>query len=267
MGCGSSENVSEVKIKGGTEVGSEVMDERRLSTVALTTDVDFGKGSLMDKGHSFCTGTIAGPRVVVTAAHCIQAFDPGSMRKKDKLTMPEVSDFVVFFGTKVSTDGTWIRAAEVIPHPDWNVGATLWPFSTVPANDIGVIILAEDIPAGYRPAPLADLNWDLRGQELIFAGFGITSSMSRDDTGTLRQAEVPLLSVEKGSQRIVSGKAFEGVCSGDSGGPAYVKKDGKLYFTGIASTGAMLFGRWCLGFRNAHIDARYYGQWITKVSQ
>jgi secreted trypsin-like serine protease len=263
--CGRSEQTSDIKIVGGTEVGEEVMDARRLSTVALTTDLKLGSGSPLDNGGSFCSGTIVGPRHIVTASHCLQAFDAGTLQKKDEYVLPEATDFIVAFGTHVSKDGHWVRAAEVIPHANWDVTATISIKPDKPGNDIGMVILSEDIPEGFQPAMIADTGKTVgQGEELIMAGYGITRSVKKNDTGILRQAEVPALEADNIGQRIVSGKWFEGVCSGDSGGPAYVKKDGQLYFTGIASTGAMLFGRWCIGIRNSHTDVRYYQDWINE---
>lgn len=83
VGCGTQPEtrVSQTKIVGGTAIEDGQNDQRRLSTVALTTDAARGGEPLMAAGKSFCTGTIIDRRTIVTAAHCTQKFDPETQQK------------------------------------------------------------------------------------------------------------------------------------------------------------------------------------------
>ena len=107
-----------------------------MSTVALTTDFtpDGTGDSVLSQGKSFCSGTIIGPRTVVTAAHCIQAIE-GRTDKGDNI-FPNASDYIVHFSSEVSEDGVYIKAESVLPHPDWDPGATLSPSPRSAPNDI-----------------------------------------------------------------------------------------------------------------------------------
>src|SRR5262245_60056005 len=104
--CGSNNAAleqSETKIIGGQNVPEGQQDERRWSTVALTTDAvtSADKPSTIDQKHSFCSGTIVAPRVIMTAAHCIQKMDPNTHQKLDELILPKETDFIVHFDSNV----------------------------------------------------------------------------------------------------------------------------------------------------------------------
>ena len=252
------------KIVGGEEVSPEQDDERQFSTVALTTDhrKEEGTPSTIEAGRSFCSGTIVSERVVVTAAHCLQAFDPATRQKKPELILPKVENFIVHFDTKVTVGGNWIRAAAVIPHPDWSPADTLSPVPTGAPNDIGIIILSEDIPEGAMPAKIADPMMDLgEFSEAWLAGFGVTLSRNNNDTGTLRQVKTDLKSSDERTQRFGVGAIGRGACAGDSGGPAFVETEDGYLLIGATSTGIEIFGV-CLGIANNYTDVRYYIEWI-----
>src|SRR5690606_23859875 len=103
-------------------------DLRALATVALTTELSpEGEDSPLDSGKSFCTGTIIGERVILTAAHCVQKFDPETNETSGELHFPNARDFLVFFGNSVARDGAWRRAQRVIPHPEWSPAEALTP--------------------------------------------------------------------------------------------------------------------------------------------
>jgi secreted trypsin-like serine protease len=57
--------------------------------------------------------------------------------------------------------------------------------------------------------------------------------------GKLRQGKAPISSVQETEVRLDETKA--GTCSGDSGGPAYIEKDGVNYLFGITSRGDRRF--------------------------
>lgn len=271
--CGTqqTDNASDLSIVGGTEVPASQQDARLWSTVALTTDIVRPSAPdqppLIDQNHSFCTGTIVNARTIVTAAHCLQGFDPESRQKLPGYILPEVSDFVVYFGTKVARAGSWVRAAKVVPHPDWDPNQTLSPTPSSAPNDIGVIVLSEDIPNSHRPVAIADSSVNLtQNQETFLAGFGVTRNRNTNDTGILRQVTTPLTKAEGNIKRFTVGQFFRGACAGDSGGPAYIKVNGELQVAGATSTGAELAGN-CLGLMNNYTDVRYYKGWIESVSQ
>ena len=265
-GCGNQQaSVSETKIIGGESVPVGQSDNRNWSTVALTTDLSRDDGeSLLEKGNSFCSGTLINPTTILTAAHCLQKMDPETREKVDETTLPEVKDFLIFFDNKVSPEGTYIRAAEVIPHPDWNVADTLSPNPSNPPNDIGIIKLSEPAPDSIKPATIAGEVGMGEGDQIYLAGFGVTTSRNQNDTGTKRQVATNFKSFDEGAKRLSVGKFGKGACAGDSGGPAYVKVDGEYQVIGATSTGAEIAG-YCLGLINNYTDARPYVDWIESL--
>lgn len=259
---------SDPQIVGGKMVPADQNDPRRWSTVALTTDYrkSADRPSLVESGRSFCTGTILSENVILTAAHCVVPFDPATKTKKAGFNLPKETDFLVHFGNRVTHSGTWIRAAKVLPHKEWDPAQTLNPKPTKPANDIALIVLSQPIPAGYKPVGLIPNNHVILKKEKVhLAGFGVSKSRKDNDTGVLRQVAVALKSSDSALARFTVGNFLHGACAGDSGGPAYYQDSaGRWWVWGVTSTGAELFGR-CLGLINNYTDARYYKSWISET--
>ncbi len=263
----ADDSSSKLFIRGGSAVDESDSTAIRRSTVALTTDYvkpdKAGSPSLLEEGHSFCSGTIIGSRLIVTAAHCLQELK-GRTEKGGPL-LPQASDWKISFDTQVRADGRVIAAEKVIPHPDWNPAATLSPAPGSKPNDIGLIILSEDIPADMEAAAIAAPSVKVNGQEAALAGFGVTKDRNTNDTGALRTL-ISKFSAENGKiARVSHGAWFKGICAGDSGGPAYVKIDEKWQLVGAASTGAELPGLGCAGSNSNSTDIRYYKEWIARM--
>lgn len=254
------------KIVGGSNVSPDQMDARQFSTVALTTDIQKSpdKPSPLAGEKSFCTGTIISERVIVTAAHCLQAFDPATRSKKPGIMLPEEKDFIVHFDTKVNKDGTFIRAEKVIPHPDWSPMATLNPFTDVAPNDIGIIVLSEDIPEKAKPVAIADLDLDLTSfKKAYLAGFGVSFNRNLNNTGVLRQVATSMGNSAPKLKKFGVGQLGKGACAGDSGGPAFIKNNDAFELVGATSTGIEILGT-CIGVANNYTDVRYYKDWIEQ---
>lgn len=159
-------------------------------------------------GNVFCTGTLIDSQYVVSAAHCLaKHFGP----------------LYVNFG-RDGSEFTKVKASEWQAHPDFSGS-----FNQGEPSDISIIRLEKPAPEGYQPVEIYK-NSLHKGEELFLAGFGQTESGSQ---GELLFVDVQVADTTN-SEIVVS----NGACYGDSGGPAYIREDGRLMLVGATSRGA-----------------------------
>lgn len=236
--CGKpTQQASDTKIVGGTAVTAS--DQIAKSTVAL----------VLPDGNAFCTGSLIAPRLVVTASHCVEGY--------------EESALYVNFGLKAkpgSYTATNLRyATKYIQHEAYNTDAMDAEFATEPPNDIAVLILNKAAPAGYAPVKALTTADPLTvGETLTLAGFGLTH-WSRGTSGVLRKAELKLTKTDSVAKEIWFGDTpGKSACMGDSGGPAFVKRNGKLVLVGVTSRGSSHCDS-----DGIYTDIRYFASWLS----
>ena len=150
-----------------------------------------------------CTGTVVAPRVVLTAAHCL---DEG------------VSVVRVWVGS-----GPEIVAQSFVSYPNYS-------FNVPGVYDVGVVIMAEDLPR----TPISILtSRDARlGETAILAGWGRDENAA---TATLRAGSTTISSVTADALQTVYAPPSSSVCQGDSGGPILLSEGGAWVIGGITS--------------------------------
>jgi uncharacterized protein (TIGR03382 family) len=217
-GPGAAELTSgQIPILGGQQVA-----EGEYLEVVLVNAQDF-----------MCSGTLITPRVVLTAAHCLDF--PGLLARQ----------VVVRFGeSQIQSSG--ILAGEFLIHPDWDSDALL--------NDLALIRLERNAPIEARPVPHLPQALELTGgdvgADLLFVGFGVNSW---GGSGIKMQMNAALQIVCTRTygchyakpNTICIDQEPTGICSGDSGGPAFVERDGVRYVAGVnsyTSEGCQYFG-------------------------
>jgi len=173
-----------------------------------------------------CSGTLIGPRLVVTAAHCLQAGGTYRVRFLDQ----------AFRGRNVAVQA-------VARHPEF---VRIDGFSP---NDVGLVALKAPLPPFMHPVALGSTGWFGGGEDSLIAGFGSTE-VRRSKAGVLRETML------RAHEPPVSGRGFRGLtgevggpdrgmCVGDSGGPVFRGKGESLVLIGILKGGVTQRGTDC----------------------
>jgi secreted trypsin-like serine protease len=230
---------------GGLRVigGTEVKEGDFLDCVAVGSDNQWA-----------CTGTLIGPKVVVSAGHCSQFATR------------------VFFGNNVGNNGLVVRVKKSVVHPEWHKKKT---------NDLIILILDQAVaipPRKIAPAGLIDGAADGR-----VVGFGHSDLAGRTGYGVKRQVDVPIASPAcKGSAsghddatsygcdvglELVAGRpllARDG-CRGDSGGPFYVLDANHNWLLAGATSRATKSSMNTCGDGGIYVRLDKYLTWIKSI--
>jgi MYXO-CTERM domain-containing protein len=157
-------------------------------------------------GGGLCTGTLIHPQVVVYAAHC--GGGSKSIRFVESLNG---------FGQTIN--------AECLTNPEWAGNQS---------NDYAFCVLEAPVDLPTTPAVYGcELEILSGGREIAIVGFG-NNDPGETGAGTKRWGETQIGFVDELVMTISGGTS---VCSGDSGGPAFVQyPDGTWHAFAIAST-------------------------------
>jgi hypothetical protein len=100
-------------------------------------------------------------------------------------------------------------------------------------NDLALVFFEGGLPAGMQPALLPFNQPSLSAKESLWvAGFG------HSNLGQLRKISLSLWQFSKGRTLFwLNQVKGQGACHGDSGGPAYLPRNGHLYVVGVTSYG------------------------------
>ncbi|WP_426754633.1 S1 family peptidase [Myxococcus sp. Y35] len=171
-----------------------------------------------------CTGTLVAPRVVLTAAHCVENADA-----------PRVFSVVFSTETARASAAERVRVVEGRLHPAWRPGV----------NDIGVLLLAEDAPVAPLALAFRAMPADGEGRLARVVGFGADG---QGGMGLRRSGLARVSAVEAGTFSIEGAPAMS--CGGDSGGPVFLEVDGVESLAGVTSFGDLT----CTAGTNTRVD-------------
>lgn len=202
----AKDNANSAQILGGEVV--QPSDIVAFSTVAL-------KVIEGDRAYPMCTGTLIAPNLVLTAGHCLHGMNKNELRVAFSLDVKNQLD-----------PETMVEIADLTIHPKYGINRL---------NDVALIALAKPAPAPYKPVGIVSEKYKLTvGMPMLLAGYGVIDDSTGQDTEALRKVTVPMAKILDADAILVTDQTkTTGACNGDSGGPAYLEKDGQLYVYGI----------------------------------
>jgi endonuclease G len=175
----------------------------------------------------FCTGVLVHPRIVLTAAHCMDPSQPANVVALNAIDQDDLSQAEL------------IGVRRMVRHPR---------YPSTGLHDIAVMILRRrSTIAPVRLATAAEVD---SAQQTTLVGFGNDDVLSTRGFGIKRQVTVAITDPRpasdpdaeevlgfEGDLEFVAGGAGFDSCNGDSGGPAYVDVAGERVVAGLTSRG------------------------------
>lgn len=288
VGCGNQKPTAQVDGSAGIVNGTEVTAANKYSkhTVFIQT--------VSERGGGTCTGSIYDSQTILTAAHCLMnarqavIVFANNVRNSESLSREQVRvvDMVKIYPTfNPGSAGGGSRsrspdAAPAIPKiPTVEEVAKTLEDNNVVLDDVALLHFAGGLPAGYEPVQLVTSESQAQpGAHLHMIGYGLARVDSKMEivngrasfvpvpdgttTGILRETEVAIGIVSPKTKLILTNGTATGVCSGDSGGPAFVTDSatGKVVQVGIAEAVANAY---CNSV-SMHTSVLPYLDWIKE---
>ncbi|PRY19706.1 S1 family peptidase [Pseudosporangium ferrugineum] len=201
-----------------------------------------------------CGASLVSRQWAVTNAHCVTS--------QDGSPVPPETFHLRIGSNDRTTGGTFAGVTAVLPHAEWD-----WATGTGRVADIAMLRL--DTPVQEQRIEVAN-RVRYGGAVTRVIGFGHTQpggtlpiTLQELDTWLLpaERCEYPGLTISEGEICVANVNGTDGICSGDSGGPAMQKIRGRWQLVGGVSratngcgTGPAIF-----------TDATYYRGWMYEV--
>lgn len=185
---------------------------------------------------SQCTSAAIGPRILLTAAHCIP---PQPKMLQVEVPLPQ--------GKLITIKGT-----EASVHPDYPKDQDA---------DLALVLLAEDLPAEVKILKLPNPQVDLYFNTITALGFGrITGNPQMPGyVGILRTVALDIFSYSPQESSFNTDQSMgQGICQGDSGGPAIVNYENQSYVVGVVSRTVYFESKDTCNYQGIYVNLQYY---------
>lgn len=195
-------------------IGGEVVTDKQFSAESTVAIYNLANGGL-------CTGSLITPQVVLTAAHCLKG---------------KTEEIVILFNKNLETEKPqYVFASDISIHQNW-MSQQLWDKNT---GDIALVFFKGTLPQGYKTVALLSDEHVLKNKmKVTLAGYGMSNGKDKSGSGILRFTQVALEDVRFSDTELALDQRWgRGACHGDSGGPAFIRKNNKTFLIGITSRG------------------------------
>jgi secreted trypsin-like serine protease len=202
---------------------------------------------------NFCSGALIAPKLVLTAAHCVQ---PGAVYK------------IVEYGADRQPQ---LRDAKTVAvHPGFNMQAMLAHRATA---DVALLQL-EAAPQGKSSAALGVPKVPImQGSRFTIAGIGVTIRGEGSSGGIIRAAGL-VATGQPGTLQIrlvdpltTGARDGLGACTGDSGGPVFEDQQGGPAIIGVISWSTGPNGSAGCGGLTGVTPLTLYRDWIVQTAR
>ncbi|MGV3619436.1 MAG: S1 family peptidase [Archangium sp.] len=156
-----------------------------------------------DSSASICSAVLVSPRVLLTAAHCV---DP-AFHSANSLTVRAINKA----DASMLMQSDAIEVTMINRHPQWNASEQESAF------DVATLLLARAPVGVLIPPRVAAVS----GSTLELFGYGRTSVNAGSTSGVRRVASTPMTALRAAEFEFGSSGGV-GICSGDSGGPSFL---------------------------------------------
>jgi hypothetical protein len=151
----------------------------------------------------FCSALVLGPRLLLTAAHCLRP----------------VGDMVVLYRSPAG-EPVVVPVAAARAHPLYRPDAARLRIVSI---DLALVATAKPLDASFVAAELGDGEAPGIGEDVVLSGYGLTQEGEPHSGGKLSSLT---LRVREPASKILLwaadlGNARAGACAGDSGGPIW----------------------------------------------